>query len=88
VNPDEAPTVGAQTVLDNVGDGLFDPNITYTRNGVTQNMAAGNPDQIVLSPDPTGLVTPATEATPSGIDHDGDGFSDCSYQSSCATPNS
>lgn len=84
----EAPTVGAQTLLDHVGNVLFDPNNTFTRNGVTQPMGAAGPDQIVLSPDPTGLIKPANEATPSGIDAEGDGFSDCSYQSTCATPSS
>jgi hypothetical protein len=84
----EAPTVGAQTVLAHVGNVHFDPNNTYTRNGVTQNMGAGNLDEIILSPDPTGLVKPAAEATPSGIDSDTDGFGDCSYQSTCATPGS
>ena len=82
----EAPTVGAQTVLAHVGNVRFDPNNTYTRNGVTQNMGAGHPDEIVLSPDPSGLLAPADEATPSGIDSDTDGFGDCSYQSTCATP--
>jgi hypothetical protein len=83
----EAPTVGAQTVLSHVGNVRFDPNNTFTRNGVTQNMGAVAPDQIVLSPDPTGLI-PVHEATPSGIDGDRDGFLDCSYQSTCATPGS
>jgi hypothetical protein len=84
----EAPTVGAQTLLDHVGNVLFDPNNTFTRNGVTKNMGAATLDQIVLTPDPTGLVKPAAEATPSAVDIDSDGFSDCSYQSSCATPSS
>ena len=81
----EAPTVGAQTLLDHVGNVRFDPNNTFTRNGTTQKMGAASLDQIILTPDPSGLVKPAAEATPGPVDADSDGFLDCSYQSSCPT---
>jgi hypothetical protein len=76
----EAPTVGAQTLLANVGTVKFGPTSTYTQDGTTNTIAAGDPTQIDLSP---GVVN---EATPSALASDGQSFNDCAYEQSCATP--
>jgi len=76
----EAPTVGAQTLLANVGTTHFGPTSTYTAGGVTHTIAEGDPTQIFLSP---GVVN---EATPSALASDGQSFNDCAYAQSCATP--
>jgi hypothetical protein len=76
----EAPTVGAQTVLANVGVQRFVPTNTYTIDGVTKVIKQGNPIKIILSP---GLVN---EATPSALNAAGNAFNDCAYKNSCAAP--
>jgi Peptidase A4 family len=76
----EAPTVGAQTLLANVGTVAFGPTSTYTAGGATNTIAAGNPTQIDLG---TGVVN---EATPSALASDGQSFNDCAYAVSCPTP--
>jgi peptidase A4-like protein len=76
----EAPTVGAQTVLANVGTQKFTGVNTFTVNGVTKNIRGGNSVRILLSP---GLLN---EATPSALNSTGDHFNDCAYKQSCATP--
>ena len=80
----EAPTVGAQTVLANVGTQRFTagtPGNTYTVDGVTKQVGQGNPVRILLGP---GLL--ANEATPSAINPSGTAFNDCAYAMSCAAP--
>jgi len=76
----EAPTVEAQTILADVGTVKFGPTSTYTADGVTHTIAAGDPTQIDLSP---GVVN---EATPSALAADGQSFNDCAYAQSCAAP--
>jgi hypothetical protein len=76
----EAPTVGVQTLLANVGTAKFGPTSTYTQNGTTHTIAQGNPTQIDLSP---GVVN---EATPSALAADGQSFNVCAYAQSCAAP--
>jgi hypothetical protein len=76
----EAPTVGAQTVLANVGTQKFTGVNNYVVNGVTKNIKAGNSVRILLSP---GLLN---EATPSALNSTGDRFNDCAYKQSCAAP--
>jgi hypothetical protein len=76
----EAPTVGVQTLLANVGTAEFGPTSTYTQNGTTHTIAQGDPTQIDLSP---GLVN---EATPSALASDGQSFNVCAYAQSCAAP--
>jgi hypothetical protein len=76
----EAPTVGAQTTLADVGTAHFGPTSTYTAGGVTHTIAEGDPTQIDLSP---GVVN---EATPSALASDGQSFNDCAYAQSCAAP--
>ncbi len=78
----EAPTLVAQTVLANVGTTTFDPNNSLAFNGgAAQTIASGGPVTIDL-----GIAGPINEATPSALDSDGDGFNDCAYALSCATP--
>ncbi len=76
----EAPTVGAQTVLANVGTQRFTPTNTFTVDGLTQVIGQGNPIKILLSP---GLVN---EATPSALNAAGNAFNDCAYKNTCAAP--
>ena len=76
----EAPTVGAQTVIANVGTQLFTGANTFVMNGVTKNIRGGNSVRVILSP---GLVN---EATPSALNSTGDRFNDCTYKNSCAAP--
>jgi hypothetical protein len=76
----EAPTVGAQTVIANVGTQLFTGVNSFVINGVTKNIKAGNSVRIILSP---GLVN---EATPSSLNSTGDRFNSCTYKNSCPTP--
>jgi hypothetical protein len=76
----EAPTVGVQTLLANVGTAEFGPTSTYTQNGTTHTIAQGDPTQIDLSP---GVVN---EATPSALASDGQSFNVCAYAQSCAAP--
>ncbi|HET9073529.1 MAG TPA: G1 family glutamic endopeptidase [Solirubrobacteraceae bacterium] len=80
----EAPTVGAQSSLADVGTVHFGPTSTYTAGGVTHTIAQGNPTQLDLSPLPiAGLFN---EATPSALAADGESFNDCAYAQSCPTP--
>lgn len=79
----EAPTVGAQTVLANVGTQRFTagtPGNTYTVDGATKTIGQGSPVRILLSP---GLLN---EATPSALNASGTAFNDCAYKQSCAAP--
>ena len=76
----EAPTVGAQTVIANVGVQRFTPTNTYTKGGVTHIIRDGSPVRIILSP---GLIN---EATPSALSLAGNAFNSCTYKNSCAAP--
>lgn len=77
----EAPTVGAQTLLANVGTVHFGSADTYNVNGGSaEPIGYGNPTTIDLSP---GLVN---EATPSALASDQASFNDCAYAQSCAAP--
>jgi len=79
----EAPTVGAQTVLANVGTQKFtagSPGNTFTVDGVTKTIGQGSPVRILLSP---GLLN---EATPSALNLAGTAFNDCAYKQTCAAP--
>lgn len=76
----EAPTVGAQTALADVGTVKFGPTSTYVVAGHTRTIAEGSPTEIVLSP---GTVN---EATPSALASNGQSFDDCAYAQSCAKP--
>jgi hypothetical protein len=77
----EAPTVGAQTVLADVGTVKFGPTSTYVANGHTYTIAKGSPTKIDLSPG--GGVN---EATPSALASNGESFNDCAYAQTCAAP--
>ena len=76
----EAPTVGAQTVIANVGTQKFTGVNNFVINGVTKNIKQGNSVRIILSP---GLVN---EATPSALNLSGDRFNSCTYKNTCAAP--
>ena len=80
----EAPTLlVAQTTISQLGTVHLDQN-TFTLDNDTAHpstIAGGGPVSIDLSV--AGLVT---EATPSGLDAQGDGFNVCTYTSSCPTP--
>jgi hypothetical protein len=77
----EAPTVaGAQSTLANTGTTQFITSY-YVQNGTVKTIAQGDPTQIDLSP--AGLVN---EATPSGLESDGQTFDVCAYKNTCATP--
>jgi hypothetical protein len=76
----EAPTVGAQTVIANVGVQQFKPTNTYTKGGITHIIRDGSPVRIILSP---GLVN---EATPSALNLAGNAFNSCTYKNTCAAP--
>lgn len=77
----EAPSlVVVPTVVAPVGTVAFGPDSTYTVDGVTKTIAAGDPTEIVMSP---GLIA---EATPSALASGGESFNDCAYASSCPTP--
>lgn len=76
----EAPTVGVQSVLANVGTQQFTGANTFTMDGVTRNIAGGNSVRILLSP---GLIN---EATPSALNSTGDRFNSCAWKQSCAAP--
>jgi hypothetical protein len=82
----EAPTfVVAQTTIAQLGTVHLDQN-RFALDGAdprtsSSTIAQGGPVSIRLSL--AGLVT---EATPSGLDAQGDGFNVCTYTSSCPTP--
>jgi hypothetical protein len=79
----EAPTVGAQTVLANVGTQKFtagSPGNTFTVDNTTKQIGQGSPVRILLSP---GLLN---EATPSALNPGGTAFNDCAYKQTCAAP--
>lgn len=83
----EAPTVGVQSTLADVGTAKFGPTSSYTQNGTTYTIAQGNPTQIDLSPSPVALPGGLLdEATPSALGADGQSFNDCAYSGSCPTP--
>ncbi len=77
----EAPTVGAQTTLANVGTVHFGSASTFNLGATSHTIAQGSPTKIVLSPG--GLIN---EATPSALAADGQSFNDCSYKQKCAAP--
>lgn len=79
----EAPTVGVQTVLANVGTQQFTagtPGNTFTADGATRTIGQGSPVRILLSP---GVVN---EATPSALNPAGTAFNDCAYKQTCTAP--
>lgn len=78
----EAPTLlVAQTTIAQLGTVHLDQNTFALDGGTARTIAQGGPVSIRLSL--AGLVT---EATPSGLDGQGDGFNVCTYTSSCPTP--
>ncbi len=76
----EAPTLIVQTIPANTGTVAFGPTSTYTENGVTDAIAAGQPTLINESP---GLIN---EATTSPLASDGPSFNVCVYAQTCAAP--
>jgi hypothetical protein len=76
----EAPTFVTQTTLADVGTQRFVPTNTFTDAHGTHTIAAGHPVSIAMGP---GLVN---EATPSGLDRNGQSFDVCAFAQSCATP--
>ncbi len=76
----EAPTVGAQSTLADVGTVSFGPTSTYVAGGHTYTIAKGSPTKLILSP---GGVN---EATPSALGPNGQSFNDCAYAQTCAKP--
>ena len=76
----EAPTVGAQTTLANVGKVSFGPTSTYVAGGHTYTIAEGSPTKIILSPGSF------NEATPSALASNGQSFNDCAYAQTCPRP--
>ena len=76
----EAPTVGSQSTLADVGTVPFGPTSTYVAGGHTYTIAKGSPTKIILSP---GGIN---EATPSALASNGQSFNDCAYAQSCAKP--
>ncbi|HWW55220.1 MAG TPA: G1 family glutamic endopeptidase, partial [Acidimicrobiales bacterium] len=80
----EAPSlIAAPTLVANVGTTTFDPSNGFVIDGASKNIAQGNPVAIQLSA--AGLFT---EATPSSLDSEGDGFKVCSYATTCPAPGS
>lgn len=78
----EAPTfLVAQTTIAQLGTVHLDTNRFALDGGTPRTIAQGGPVSIRLSV--AGLVT---EASPSGLDAQGDGFNVCTYTSSCPTP--
>ncbi len=76
----EAPTVGAQTLLANVGTAHFGPTSSFATGKSTHTIAEGHPTKIVLSP---GVIN---EATPSALASGGQSFNDCAYAQKCKAP--
>ncbi|MBV8690074.1 MAG: hypothetical protein JOZ37_13445 [Actinobacteria bacterium] len=78
----EAPTfLVAQTTIAQLGTVHLDQNTFSLGGGSPRTIAQGGPVSIRLSL--AGLVT---EATPSGLDGQGDGFNVCTYTSNCPAP--
>ena len=77
----EAPTLVVQTIPANVGTAHFGPTSTFTENGTTSTIAAGNPTLIN-----EGVGLPVNEATTSPLASDGQSFNVCVYAQSCAAP--
>jgi peptidase A4-like protein len=78
----EAPTfVVAQTTIAQLGTVHLDQNRFALDGGSSSTIAQGGPVSIRLS-----LAGLLTEATPSALDAQGDGFNVCTYTSSCPTP--
>jgi peptidase A4-like protein len=75
----EAPTVGVQSLLANVGTQSFLGGNTYGQGGQTRGISAGDPVLINLG---IGLVNVATTSPLSY----GDAFNVCAYKQSCAAP--
>ena len=76
----EAPTVGLQTLLADVGTVHFSSDTFNVNGGPAQSIGSGNPTEIVLSP---GLIN---EATPSALGSGGQSFNDCAYAQTCPAP--
>jgi hypothetical protein len=77
-------TVAVTPTLPDLGVVRFDPGERYSLStGLTQNLGRGQPVSLVLT-----FGDLLTEATPSGVDGDGDGFNVCVYQQPCAAPTS
>jgi hypothetical protein len=76
----EAPTVGAQSTLADVGTVSFGPTSTLVAGGHTYTIAQSSPTKLILSP---GGVN---EATPSALASNGQSFNDCAYAQTCARP--
>ncbi|MGH9018558.1 MAG: hypothetical protein ACRDY1_12485 [Acidimicrobiales bacterium] len=77
----EAPTLVVQTIPAPVGDVAFGPTSTYSVDGTTQTIAAGDPT--VIEESPFGGVN---EATTSDLASDGQSFDVCVYAQSCPAP--
>lgn len=83
----EAPTIGEQSILANVGTAAFGPVSTYVQGAKTYTIAEGDPTTLDLSPSPVALPDGiGDEATPSPLAADGQSFNSCAYSLSCPTP--
>lgn len=77
----EAPTLVVQTIPAPVGTVHFGPTSTFTHNGTTSTIAAGNPTLIN-----EGVGLPVNEATTSALASDGQSFNVCVYAQTCPAP--
>jgi len=77
----EAPTLVVQTIPAPVGTVDFGPTSTFTHNGTTSTIAAGNPTLIN-----EGVGGPVNEATTSALGSDGQSFNVCVYAQTCPAP--
>ena len=82
----EAPTIGVQSTLADVGTTAFTSS-SYVTNGQTHTIAEGDPTALSISPSPEALPDGiGDEATPSALAADGESFDACAYALSCPTP--
>ena len=77
----EAPTLLVQTIPAPVGTVHFGPTSTFTRNGTTSSIGAGNPTLI-----DEGVGLPINEATTSPLASDGQSLNVCVYSETCPAP--
>jgi hypothetical protein len=73
----EAPTVGTQTTIADVGSAYFGKISNFTTGGVRHPISSGHPVKINLA---------GFEARPSGLARNGQSFRVCTYAVRCAAP--
>jgi hypothetical protein len=79
----ESPSVGAPSMLANVGAVTFDDGNGYAVDGQMRRLAQGGPIMVRLN-----FLGLTPVSVPSGLDADGDGFRACAYGARCGPPKS